>query len=136
VSGFGLIILALGLFVTTGATGVARVVVAALLVAWVGFLAWGILRMSRSRALVRSALEAVGYAVLELKYRHLALGPFFSLWDTSRGQAVYRILLRERSTGREATVWARWGQRWPIAPDRLEFRCDDGATASRLNAGL
>ena len=134
--GIGLIVLTLAIFAAAAAIGVARVVVAALLAAWLGLLAWGILRMSRSRAIVRGALEAAGYEVLELKYRHLRLGPFFSLWDTSRGQAVYRIRLRERSRGPEATVWARWGRRWPTAPDRLEFRCDDRATAARLNAGL
>lgn len=132
----GLIILALAIFVAAAATGSARVAVAGLLAAWLGFLVWGIRRMSRSRAIVRGALEAAGYDVLEMQYRHLRLGPLFSLWDTSRGQAVYRIRLRERSTAQEATVWARWGRHWPTAPDRLEFRCDDRATAARLNAGL
>ena len=132
--GTGLIILALAITAAAAIEG-ARIVVAALLAAWLGFLAWGILRMSRSRMTVRSALDGAGYDVLEMKYRHLRLGPFFSLWDTSRGQAVYRVQLRERATGREATVWARWGRRWPTAPDGLEFRCDDRATEARLNAG-
>ena len=134
--GTGLIILALAIFVAAAVLGMARVIVAVSLAAWLGLLVWGILRMSRSRAIVRGTLEAAGYDVLEMKYRPLQLGPFFSLWDTSRGQAVYRVRLRERSTAQEATVWARWGRRWPTTPDRLEFRCDDRATTARLNAGL
>ena len=136
VPGIRLIILAVAILVAAAAIGVARVAVAALLAAWLGLLAWGMLRMRKSRVIVRAALEKAGYDVLELQYRHLRLGPFFSLWETSRGQAVYRVALRERSTGLDATVWARWGRPWPLAPDRLEFRCADRAAALRLNRGL
>ena len=55
VPGTGLIILALASLVAAAAIGVARVAVAALVAAWLGLLAWGILRMRKSRAIVRAA---------------------------------------------------------------------------------
>jgi hypothetical protein len=95
-----------------------------------------IMRLRRSRAVVRAALERAGYDVLKMNYRYLRFGPFFSLWNTSRAQDVYRVLVRERSTGADQTVWARWGRTWFTAPQKLEFRCEDPATEARLDAEI
>src|SRR5581483_8780204 len=106
------------------------------LVAIVLIVAFVVMRLRRSRAIVRAALERAGYEVLTMNYRYLRFGPFFSLWNTSRAQDVYRVLVRDRSTGTDQTVWARWGRRWFAAPKKLEFRCDDSAVAARLNAEI
>jgi hypothetical protein len=101
-----------------------------LVVLLVGF---SLSRLRRDRSIVRGALERAGYEVLQMDYRYLRLGAF-SLWNTSRSQSVFRVLVRDRSTAAQLTVWARCGRSWLTSPEQLEFRCDDTAAAARLNA--
>jgi hypothetical protein len=111
-----------------------------LTIAWLGAVALmvggSVMRLRRSRVIVGAALERAGYEILKMNYRYLRLGPFFSLWNTSRMQDVYRVFVRERSSGFEGTVWARWGRTFFTAPEKLEFRCEDSAIATRLNAEI
>jgi hypothetical protein len=88
-------------------------------------------RLQRARAAIRAALEQAGYDVLQMEYRHFRLG-LFSLWNTSRSQDVYRVMVRDRSTGEQLTVWARYGRSWLASPVKLEFRCDSPTATSRL----
>jgi hypothetical protein len=130
----------IAVFIAVVADAAARGDFIVLAVAWLGaivlFGAGVVMRLRRSRAIVRGALERAGYDVLRMNYRYLRLGPLFSLWNTSRAQDVYRVFVRERSTGVDQTVWARWGRSWIASPPTLEFRCDDSAIAARLNAEI
>jgi hypothetical protein len=128
----------IAVFVAVVADAASRGNVIVLAVAWLAaiimFVVGVLVRLRRSRGIVRAALERAGYDVLEMNYRYLRFGPFFSLWNTSRAQDVYRVLVRHRVSGSEETVWARWGRSWITAPQKLEFRCQNDATAARLKA--
>lgn len=130
----------IGLFIAVVADAASRRDFIVLASAWLGaivlFVAGVVIRLRRSRAIVRAALEVAGFEVLKMNYRYLRLGPFFSLWDTSRAQDVYRVSVRNRSSGTDQTVWARWGRRWFAARPTLEFRCEDSDIARRLNADI
>jgi hypothetical protein len=130
----------IAVFIAVVADAAARRDFIVLAVAWLAaivlFIVGVVVRLRRSRAIVRAALERAGYDVLEMNYRYLRFGPFFSLWNTSRAQDVYRVLVRHRVSGAEETVWARWGRSWITASKKLEFRCQDGATAARLKAEI
>ena len=93
----------------------------------IALLIWSLGQFRRARREIRHAIEQAGCTPIEMRYRHLQLGPF-SLWDTSRSQHVYRVVVRE-ATGRERIVWARWGRRWYWTQDSLELKWED------LNAG-
>lgn len=69
---------------------------------------------------MRGEIERVGGKVLKMSYRHLRLDPF-SLWNSSRTQHVYRVVVQEAS-GRECIAWARWGHRWYWNRDKLEVK--------------
>lgn len=84
---------------------------------------WSLGQFRRARREIRHAIEQAGSTPIQMRYRHLRLGPF-SLWDTSRSQHVYRIVVRE-ATGRERIVWARWGRRWFWNQDTLELKWEE-----------
>ena len=86
-------------------------------------LLWGVQQRSRARQEIRDEIERSGGKVVKMTYRHLRLGPF-SLWNSSRTQHVYRVLVQE-PTGRERVGWARWGRRWYWNPDSLELKWRD-----------
>ena len=85
--------------------------------------AWGIFRLRRARAEIRDAIRQSGFDPVRMTQRWFLLGPF-SFWTTSRGQIVYRLIVRDH-TRRERTGWARWGRPWFFKPDTLELRWDD-----------
>ena len=85
--------------------------------------AWSLQRGWRARREIRGEIEKSGDKALRIDYRFLRTGPY-SIWDTSRSQHVYRVVVRE-ATGHERIVWARWGRRWTWNPDRLELKWDD-----------
>ena len=87
---------------------------------------WGLEQRSRARREIRDAIERAGGKVLKMNYRHLRLGPY-SLWNTSRSQHVYRVVVQEAS-GRKRIAWARWGRRWFFEPDVLELSWDGEAS--------
>jgi hypothetical protein len=89
----------------------------------IALLIWSLGQFRRARREIRHAIEQAGGTPIEMRYRHLRLGPF-SLWDTSRSQHVYRIVVRE-ATGHERIVWARWGRRWYWTQDSLELKWED-----------
>jgi hypothetical protein len=103
---------------------------AAGIVLWFLFVAaillWGMQQRSRARQEIRDEIERGGGKVLKMNYRHLRLGPF-SLWNSSRTQHVYRVIVQEAS-GRERIAWVRWGRRWYWDPDTLELKWQDEAT--------
>lgn len=80
----------------------------------------------RARREIRIEIERTGYTVVKMKYRYLRLG-LFSLWNSSRTQYVYRVLVRD-TTGREHIVWAQWGRRWYWDQDTLELRWEGEAS--------
>ncbi len=84
--------------------------------------AWGILRLRRGRAAIRTALQQQGCKVLEMKRRIIRLGPFSR--TTTRSQIVYRVLVHQ-ADGRQRTIWARWGRTWLPKPDQLELAWDE-----------
>jgi hypothetical protein len=84
---------------------------------------WGAARVRRARVETRRAVRDGGFEMVRLSQCWLRLGPF-SLWDTSRGQLVYRVVVRD-GDGRQRTGWARWGRSWLAKPDSLELRWDD-----------
>jgi len=94
---------------------------------WVVFMTalfiWSLGQFRRARREIRDAIEQGGSTPIQMRYRHLRLGPF-SLWDTSRSQHVYRVVVRE-ATGRERIVWARWGRRWYWNQDTLELKWEE-----------
>jgi hypothetical protein len=82
---------------------------------------WGVARLRRGRSAVRAALERDGYEIVRIDHRVVRQGP---LWPTTtRSQNVYRVVVRDAS-GRERTVWARWGKTWLLARDTVELRWD------------
>ena len=85
-------------------------------------LLWGVVRLRQGRAAVRAALARDHYDIVRMQFRWFSQGPFF--WTTMRAEVVYRLLVRDQA-GRERTGWARWGRRWPFAPDALELRWDE-----------
>lgn len=91
-----------------------------------GLLAWSRQQLRRAREEIRAEIEQRGYKVIKMNYRSLRLGPF-SLWDTSRSQHVYRVVVQEGG-GRERIVWARGGRRGFWDPHTLEFRWEDEAS--------
>jgi len=91
----------------------------------VALLIWALGQFRRARREIRRAIEQAGSTPIQMRYRHVRLGPF-SLWDTSRSQHVYRVVVRE-DTGRERIVWARWGRRWFWNQDTLELKWEDWA---------
>jgi hypothetical protein len=91
----------------------------------VALLIWALGQFRRARREIRRAIEQAGSTPIQMRYRHVRLGPF-SLWDTSRSQHVYRVVVRE-ATGRERIVWARWGRRWFWNQDTLELKWEDWA---------
>jgi len=86
-------------------------------------LVWGLVRARHARAAIRDAIRAKGFDVLQMKQRWFRFGPF-SFWMTSRGQVVYRLIVRD-SAGRRRMGWARWGRTWLPRPDTLEFQWDE-----------
>jgi hypothetical protein len=61
-----------------------------------------------------------GYEVLESESCWFLRGPFF--WTTSRGQRVYRVVVRTRE-GRVRQGWVRCGSfGWGILKDKVEAR--------------
>jgi hypothetical protein len=89
----------------------------------IALLIWTLGQFRRARREIRHAIEQAGSTPIEMRYRHLRLG-LFSLWDTSRSQHVYRVVVRE-ATGRERIVWARWGRRWYWNQDTLELKWEE-----------
>ena len=87
-------------------------------------LLWGVEQRSRARQEIRGEIERTGGKVVKMNYRHLWLGPFFSIWNSSRTQHVYRVVVHE-PTGRERIAWARWGRRWYWNPDTLELKWEE-----------
>jgi hypothetical protein len=83
--------------------------------------AWAFAQIRRGRHEIRGEIERSGYKVVKMNHRYLRLGPF-SIWNTSRSQLVYRVVVREESTGRERIVWARWGRQMYWDPDTLELK--------------
>jgi len=81
---------------------------------------WTVEQRRRARREIRGEIERGGGKVVEMNYRYLQLGPF-SIWDTSRSQLVYRLVVHEPS-GRERIVWARWGRRWFWNSETLELK--------------
>lgn len=100
---------------------------AAAIVFWsllmLGLVTWSLNQQRRARREIRSQIARSGYKVLKMNYRHLRLGPF-SLWNSSRSQLVYRVVVQE-ATGRERVVWARWGRKWFWNPDALELKWEE-----------
>src|SRR5690349_12927514 len=91
-------------------SGTASMAIAFVAAAVIGsLLVWGVVRLVRARSSVRESLEREGYTVLRMQRRIVRQGRF--LWTTARSQVVYRVLVRDRS-GRDRTVWARWGRTW------------------------
>lgn len=86
----------------------------------VATLLWGMQQGRRARQEIRDEIERSGCKVVKMNDRYLRLGPF-SLWNSSRTQHVYRVLVQE-PTGYERVVWARWGRRWYWNQDKLELR--------------
>ena len=84
---------------------------------------WGVVRVIRARSSIREQLQREGYMVLQMQRRLVGQGPFS---NTTRSQVAYRVIVRDR-TGRDRTVWARWGRTWLAEPDRLEFRWEGDA---------
>ena len=95
---------------------------AAIVVAWFGaivYLAiWNMRRRRYAREEIQVVLRQAGYEVVQMNYRYWRTGPF-SIWDTSRLQFVFRVLVRQ--AGQEKTVWARWGRPWFFNSDRLDL---------------
>jgi len=94
----------------------------AIVVAWFGaivYLAiWNVRRRRYAREEIQAALQQAGYEVVRMNYRYWRTGPF-SIWNTSRLQFVFRVLVRQ--VGQEQTVWARWGRSWFFDSDRLDL---------------
>lgn len=81
--------------------------------------ALGVVRLRRGRSEVRAAIEREGYEIVRMERRMFRQGPLF--WTTTNSQIVYHVVARNAS-GRERTVWARWGRTWLFTPDLLELR--------------
>ena len=96
------------------------IVFVALLVS--AILVWGFRRIHRGRVTVREALEQAGYQVLQIQRRIVRQGPFWR--TTANSQVVFRVLVRE-TTGRQRTVWARWGRTWLPEANKLELRWEE-----------
>lgn len=84
---------------------------------------WSQKQLRRAQREIRSQIERSGCKVMKMNHRYVRLGAF-SMWNTSRSQLVYRVVVREIE-GRERIVWARWGRRWFWNTDRLELRWQD-----------
>src|SRR5579864_4680469 len=76
----------------------------------IGLQVWGLQERRKARRQVRAEIERYRGKIIEMKSRFFKLGPF-SIWNNSRTQSVYRVVVRE-TTGRERVVWARWGRQW------------------------
>lgn len=81
---------------------------------------WTVRHRRRARAEIRLALERAGHKVIKMQHRTLRLGSF-SVWNTSRSQFVFRLLVSEAG-GQQRVGWARWGRRWLTDPDKLELK--------------
>jgi hypothetical protein len=60
----------------------------------------------RSLSLIRGWAGENGATVIAARRRGIRTGPFF--WNSSRGQTVYRLTIRDR-TGQTRQGWARCG---------------------------
>ena len=95
-------------------------VIAVILIA--ALVVWGLLRIRAGRAAIRTALEHDGYRIVTMRRSLFRQGPLF--WSTTPSQIVYRVLVRE-SSGRQRTVWARWGRSWLPKPDVVDFKWEE-----------
>jgi hypothetical protein len=84
--------------------------------------AWGVIRLRKARASIRASLARDGCSIRRMERRIIRQGPFGP--TTTRSQVVYRVLVRDR-TGRNRTVWARWGRSWLPESDQLEVRWEE-----------
>jgi hypothetical protein len=64
---------------------------------------------SRSRQLLEAWAARERFRIVEQRYRTLRKGPFF--WTSSRGQAVYQVVVRDPA-GIERRGWVRLGGFW------------------------
>lgn len=83
---------------------------------------WGLVRLRAGRAAIRTALERDGYSIVTMHRSLFRQGPLF--WSTTPSQIVYRVQVRE-SSGRQRTVWARWGRSWLPKPDAVDFKWEE-----------
>jgi hypothetical protein len=83
-------------------------------------IAW---HFSRSRQLLEKWVVDNGYQLVHREYRSLRRGPFF--WTTSRGQAVYYVVVRD-ALGKERSGWVRCGSWWlGLSSDKVEVAWED-----------
>ena len=64
---------------------------------------------SRSRRLLEGWAARERYQIIEQRYKSLRKGPFF--WTSSRGQAVYHVVVRDQA-GVRRSGWVRLGGFW------------------------
>jgi len=87
----------------------------------IAIVAWGVVRLRRTRRTVCASLERDGYHIVRIERRVLRQGPLF--WTSTPSQVVYRLTVLDTS-GRQRTGWARWGRRWLPNPDALKLWWD------------
>ena len=79
-------------------------------------------QIRRAQTLLQGWAEEHGYKVLEAQHRLFSKGPY--VWS-SRGQAVYRVWVRDRE-GVERRGWVRCGTWWGgVFADKVESRWDE-----------
>ena len=78
---------------------------------------------SRSRRMLNDWAARNGFELMSCEYCWLWRGPFF--FRSSKGQAVYRILVRD-AQGRQRSGYARCGGwLWGLLTDQVNVRWDD-----------
>jgi hypothetical protein len=77
----------------------------------------------RSNSLLEQWAAKGGYRILSREHRALRKGPF--LWNSTRGQAVYYVVVVD-SDGDTRSGWVRCGGYWlGMLSDHTEVRWDD-----------